>query len=258
MIRAPFRRKSTTTPPAVTPKGTPKSIRANTASPTHQTSAVNCMDEVSLCESSDWFSNNVYADVNANANDDDRIPIANNNNSDLTNACEQTVAIATLALPDDDNDSDDQVNTAIGVAREAHLTSEQIQDSEVENLYECGTNVCRELKIEDEVSDSKESLSIETPSKTNKFFTSLSKSLRSKLKQKPASMAGMPVMAVELMEAGSCLAVDTNPEPAVESDNVKSVSTLALRLREKLRRLNFVKSRPNSDDEVSSHTYEQM
>lgn len=246
MIRAPFRRKSTSTPPAVTPKGTPNSTRANTASPTHQASAVNCMDKVSLCESSDWFSNNVYADVNANAN------------SNLMNASVQTVAIATLALPDDDNDSDDQVNTAIGAAGESHLTSVPIHDSDVENLYECGTNSRHEIKIDDEATDSKESLSTETPSKTNKFFTILSKSLRSKLKQKPASMAEMHDMAVVSLEAGRSLAVDTNSEQTVESDNAKNVSTLAVRLREKLRKLNFVKSRPNSDDEVSSNKYEQM
>lgn len=250
MIRAPFRRKSTSTPPTVTPKGTPSSTRANAASPTQKTSAVNCMDEVSLCESSDWFSNNVYADVNANANDEDRVPKANNNNSNLVNVSVQTVAIATLALPDDDNDSDDQVNTAIGAA----LTSVPVQDSEVENLYECGTNACRDIKVDDEVGDSKELLSTETPSKTNQFFTSLGKSLRSKLKQKPASMAETPDMTVVSSEAGTCPAVDTNPQPIVQSENAGGVSTLAVRLRKKLRKLNFARSRPNSDDEVSSNT----
>lgn len=250
MIRAPFRRKSTSTPPTVTPKGTPSSTRANTASPIQRKSAVNCMDDVSLCESSDWFSNNVYADVNANANDDGRVPKANNDNSNLINVSVQTVAIATLALPDDDNDSDDQVNTAIGAA----LTLVPVHDSEVENLYECGMNACHGIKVDDEVSDSKESLSTETPSKANQFFTSLGKSLRSKLKQKPASMADeMPDMTVLSSEAGTCPAADTNPEQIVESDNVKGVSTLAVRLRKKLRKLNFVKSRPNSDDEVSSN-----
>lgn len=212
------------------------------------------MDDVSLCESSDWFANNVYAEVNAN-DDDDRTPNANNNNYDLTNSSVSTVATATLALPDDDDDTDDQVHSSIVAAGGVLLSSVPGHDGEVENLYECGTTACRGAKIDHEVTDSKESLSSDTVSKTNKFFTSLSRSLRSKLKQKPALMSETFETAVDSSEASSCQPSNPNAEEAIESDSAKSVPTLAVRLREKLRKFNFVKIRPNSDEEVSSNAW---
>lgn len=206
-------------------------------------------DDVSVCDSSDWFSNNVYAEVDVNANDDDRSSIANNNNKiNPTNSSGQPVATATLALPDDGiDDVDDAVELV--AADKVHSTSLSVRDDTIENVYECGTNACAEIKIDvDDVNgaESKESPSIDTLSKTNKFFTNLSKSLRSKLKQKSAPVAELfdAAMAVP-SEAGMCQVAGE-----IESDGGKS--TLAVRLREKLRKLNFVKSRPNSDDEVSS------
>lgn len=257
MITAPFRRKSTPTLSTTTPKETPNSTRASTASPT---SAVNCMHNVPMCASSDWFSNNnnIYAEFEFNANDSDRIPIASSINCDLTHSNVQTVATATLALPDDDDEDNmkeagNQLNTSIAVEDEEHLTSVSLHESEVECLYECGPNPCREAKTVDEMeaNDSKESLSSDTLSKTNKFFSSLSKSLRSKLKQKQAPVSETSDTVTQPSEACTCPAVKTNAEQAFESDGTKSVPTLAIRLRDKIRKLNFVKNRPNSDDEVS-------
>lgn len=205
------------------------------------------MDDVSLCESSDCFSNNVYADVDINATHDDRIPFANHDNCNLTNSSIQTVATATLALPDgDDDDTYGQLDSSIAAVDEGHSKPVLVHDGEVENLYECDTNACCEPVI----NDSKESLSTDTLSKANKFFTSFSKSLRKKLTQKPSSLADT---AVAPSETNTCQARETNFEQAIASDSAKNVPKLTVRLREKLRKLNFVKSRPNSDDEVSSN-----
>lgn len=213
------------------------------------------MDEESISESSDWFSNNVYADVDVNANDGDRTPIAHNNCCKLTNSKVRAEATATLALPDDDDDddTDDPVSASISTANELHLTPGPVEDTEVENLYECGTNACRKPNIDDDGNDSKESLTTETPSRTNKFFTGLSKSLRSKLKQKPTPVAETPETETVVPADITCLVDDVSVDPAIGGVSARSVPTLAVRLRERLRKLNFVKARSDSDDEVSSN-----
>lgn len=193
-----------------------------------------------MCESDRRFSNHIYADIDATAN---RGPTQNadancERNCSLTHSPHtQLVTQATLAQPDDDEDL--MACSDNGIA--------------VENIYECGPSprANARMQIDDPTRNSKESLSSETNAKTHNFFSTLSKSLRNKLKQR----TNLPIDTIAPSSATPSEEINTETADSstnAESDSPKAHSTFGDRLRHKFRKLNFVRNRADADDEVSS------
>lgn len=235
MIKAPFKRKATVTPPSTTPKDTPNSGRAKSMSQSNRTSAVNCMDSVSLCDISDSFYSNIYAEIDIN----NMLPVENSiPNDNTTNTSASIASSSNLHLKMDSFDEAYQCEGELSTKITETVTHDEGKQLTEENLYDIEANSLKSNDMVVAQPDLERTPETDNPPKINAFFTSLSKSLKHKLKLAPTEH---PIVQLAEEESSTIEPSHSTNEISTTSDNDleehvnETKTTLVVRLKTKFK-----------------------